>query len=320
MPSVVGGRPMSGNGQVPGEGYRIELADVGYWRRQIKCQDACPVHTDARGYVRAVAEGDDRRAYRIARGPNPLASICGRVCGAPCEAACRRGDYDQPVAIRALKRFATGRFGPEALAGELGAAAFARDVIESAGSDTGAALDEIGKLLEAVRAPGWKRPEGRPVAVIGSGLACAHDLALMGAAVVVYEAEPVPAGMLALGIPEYRLPRDLIRAEVAVIEALGVEIRCNTRVGSDVTFDHLRRDHAAVVIAVGAKRSRGLKIPGVDGPRVLGGVDFLRDVSLGQPVALGRRVVVIGGGNVAYDIGRTVLRQTYLDAARIAAR
>jgi NADPH-dependent glutamate synthase beta subunit-like oxidoreductase len=314
---------MSTNGQVHEEAYRVEQADVEYWRRQIKCQAACPVHTDARGYVRAVAEGDDRRAYLIARGPNPLASICGRVCGAPCEAACRRGDYDQPVAIRALKRFATERCGPEALGGELAPAAFARDVTGHAGSDTDAALDELRKLLDAVRAPGWRRPEGRPVAVVGggpAGLACAHDLALMGVPVVVFEAEPVAAGMLALGVPEYRLPRDLIRAEVAVIEALGVEIRCNTRVGRDVTFDQLRRDHAAVVIAVGAKRSRWLKIPGVDGPEVLGGVDFLREISLGHPVPLGHRVVVIGGGNVAYDISRTVLRQTYLDAARTAAR
>src|SRR5215475_11805089 len=92
-----------------GAAYHVELADTAYWRRQVKCQDACPVHTDARGYVRAIAEGDYRRAYLIARGPNPLASICGRICGAPCEAACRRGDYDQPIAIRALKRFATER-------------------------------------------------------------------------------------------------------------------------------------------------------------------------------------------------------------------
>lgn len=315
---------MSSSGQVSEVGYSVELADVDYWRRQIKCQAACPVHTDARGYVRAVAEGDYRRAYLIARGPNPLASICGRICGAPCEAACRRGDYDQPVAIRALKRFAAERYGPEACAGEPeDAASFARDVAGHAGSDTDAALDEVRALLDAVRAPWWKRPEGRPVAVIGSGpagLACAHDLALMGVPVVIYEAEAVPAGMLALGIPEYRLPRDLIRAEVAVIEALGVEIRCNTRVGHDVSFDALHRDHAAVVIAVGAKRSRSLNIPGVDGPGVVGGVDFLRDISLGQPVALGGQVVVIGGGNVAYDISRTVLRQTYLDAARTAAR
>jgi NADPH-dependent glutamate synthase beta subunit-like oxidoreductase/ferredoxin len=303
--------------------YHVELADTAYWRRQVKCQDACPVHTDARGYVRAIAEGDCRRAYLIARGPNPLASICGRICGAPCEAACRRGDYDQPIAIRALKRFATERYGPERLAAELGDDGFLDKYVRQAGSGVCEALDEIQRLLEAVRSPGWKKLAGKPVAIIGSGpagLACGHDLALMGVPSIIYEAEPVAAGMLALGVPEYRLPRDLIRAEVRLIEALGVEIRCNTAVGKDVSFEQLRRDHVAVVIAVGAKRSRGLKMPGVDGPDVLGGVDFLRDVSLGRPAPLGKRVIVIGGGNVAYDISRTVLRQTYLDAARTAAR
>jgi NADPH-dependent glutamate synthase beta subunit-like oxidoreductase len=303
--------------------YHVELPDVGYWRRQIKCQEACPVHTDARGYVRAIAAGDFRRAYLIARGPNPLASICGRICGAPCEAACRRGDYDQAIAIRALKRAATQRYGPEQLAAELGAGKFSEEVVQHSGSEDCGALDEIQRLLEAVRGPGWKRPEGKPVAIIGAGpagLACGHDLALMGVPVIIYEAEPVPAGMLALGVPEYRLPRDLIRAEVAVIEALGVEIRCSTEIGKDISFEQLRRDHAAIVIAVGAKRSRSIKMPGVDGPGVLGGVDFLRDVALAKPVELSARVIVVGGGNVAYDVSRTVLRQTFLDAARTAAR
>jgi NADPH-dependent glutamate synthase beta subunit-like oxidoreductase len=306
-----------------GTSYTVELADVAYWRRQIKCQDACPVHTDARGYVRAIADGDHRRAYLIARGPNPLASICGRICGAPCEAACRRGDYDQPIAIRALKRFATERHGPECRLSEMGGGTFFDQTVKQAGSGVCEALDEVQRLLEAVRSSGWKRPEGKAVAIIGSGpagLACGHDLALMGIPSVIFEVEPVPAGMLAVGVPEYRLPRDLIRAEVAVIEALGVEIRCNTAIGKDISFEQLRRDFAAVVIAVGAKRSRSLRLPGVDGRDVLGGVDFLRDVALGQPPQLGQRVVVIGGGNVAYDISRTALRQTYIDAARTAAR
>src|SRR6516225_2821781 len=152
-----------------GDGYHVELADTAYWRRQIKCQDACPVHTDARGYVRAIAAGDYRRAYLIARGPNPLASICGRICGAPCEAACRRGDYDQPVAIRGLKRAATERYGAEHLAAELGAASFNEQYVRPAGSEDCAALDEVRRLLEAVRAPDWKRPEAKPVAIIGAG-------------------------------------------------------------------------------------------------------------------------------------------------------
>jgi NADPH-dependent glutamate synthase beta subunit-like oxidoreductase len=303
--------------------YNVELADVNYWRRQIKCQEACPVHTDARGYVRAIAAGNYRQAYLIARGPNPLASICGRICGAPCEAACRRGDYDQPIAIRALKRFATERHGPEQLPTTIDKADFAQQCVEQAGSGVCEALDEIHRLRDAIRSSGWQRPAGKPVAIIGAGpagLACAHDLVLLGIPAVIFEIETVPAGMLALGVPEYRLPRDLIRAEVEVIQALGVEVRCNTAVGRDVTLDQLRGDFAAVVIAVGAKRSRALQIPGVDGPDVLGGVDFLRDVALGQPPQLGQRVIVIGGGNVAFDISRTALRQTYLDAARTASR
>ncbi len=304
-------------------GYRVEIPDTAYWRRQVKCQEACPVHTDARGYVRAIADGDYRKAYLIARGPNPLASICGRICGAPCEAACRRGSYDQAIAIRGLKRTATERYGPEQLVNELGTTVFNEKFVHRAGSDDCAALDEIQRLLEAVRSPDWERPQGKPVAIIGAGpagLACGHDLALMSIPAVIFEAEPVAAGMLALGVPEYRLPRELIRAEVRLIEALGVEIRCSTQIGKDISFDQLRRDFAAVVIAVGAKRSRQLNVPGVHGPGVLGGVDFLRAVALGEPVRLGRRVVVIGGGNVAYDVSRTVLRQTFLDTARTAAR
>ncbi len=303
--------------------YHVEMTDSEYWRRQIRCQDACPVHTDARGYVRAIAEGDYRRAYLIARGPNPLASICGRICGAPCEAACRRGDYDQPIAIRALKRFATERYGPEQALDETAPETYAAAIVQEAGSGVCEAIDELDRLQAAIRSAGWKRPEGKSVAIIGAGpagLACGHDLALMGLPVIIYESEPVPAGMLALGVPEYRLPRELIRAEIAVIEALGVEIRCSIAVGKDITFEQLRAESSAVVIAVGAKKARSLPLPGINGPDVLGGVDFLRDVSLGQPPRLGHRVVVIGGGNVAYDISRTVLRQSYLDTARTAAR
>jgi NADPH-dependent glutamate synthase beta subunit-like oxidoreductase len=142
----------------------------------------------------------------------------------------------------------------------------------------------------------------------------------MGFRPTVFEIEPVPAGMLALGVPAYRLPRELIRREVAVIEALGVEIRTGVEVGTDVSFATLRREHAAVVVAVGAKRARGLGLPGESGPGVFGGVDLLRAVSLGEPMPLGRDVVVIGGGNVAYDVARTVVRQAALDAARTVAR
>jgi formate dehydrogenase beta subunit len=279
--------------------------------------------------VRAIAAWDFEQAYLIARGPNPFASICGRICAAPCEAACRRGKIptsdgdgfftglDRPISIRGLKRFACERHGIEARP-----PAEAFEAVRAYLPEAGADADELAALLRSVGA-GVEPASGQRIAIIGAGcagLACAHDLALLGFRPVVFESEPVPAGMLALGIPEYRLPRELIRREVAVIEALGVEIRCNTAVGREVSFADLRRDHQAVVVAVGAKRPRALGLPGEQGPGVYGGVDFLRSVSLGEAVPLGREVVVIGGGNVAYDVARTVVRQMAYDAARTAAR
>ncbi len=301
--------------------YRAEIPADGHWFEQVRCQAACPVHTDARGYVQAIGRGDYEEAYLIARAPNPLASICGRICGAPCEAACRRGEIDSPVRIRALKRFVAERFGSEA--GPQRAAAITgwlrRHLGGAPAGESRGAEDEILDLNTRGR---FRGAEGQRIAVVGSGpagLAAAHDLALMGFKPVIYEMEPVAAGMLAVGVPEYRLPRDLVRAEVEVIRAMGVEIRCGVTVGKDITLAELRREAAAVVLAVGAKKSRRLPIPGADAERVLGGVELLRDVALGRPVDLGRRVVVIGGGNVAYDIGRTVVRKIQVDAAKVAA-
>jgi NADPH-dependent glutamate synthase beta subunit-like oxidoreductase len=307
--------------------YQVCLATYETWRGQIKCQAACPVHTDARGYVRAIAEGDDELAYLIARGPNPLASICGRVCGAPCEAACRRGELDKPIAIRALKRFACERFGPEARAanGQSGGSLleFLKTAARRHAPRQCQGGEELLPLLQALMAGEIPKAHGKSVGIIGSGpagLAAAHDLALLGFAVTIYEMEPVLAGMLAVGVPEYRLPRDLIRAEVEVITALGVKAVTGCEVGRDVSFSELRRRHDALIVAVGAKRSRPLPIPGAAGRDVMGGVEFLREVSLGRRPLLGRGVVVIGGGNVAYDVGRTVLRQIAMDAARTARR
>ncbi len=178
-------------------------------------------------------------------------------------------------------------------------------------------------LLQALMTRDIPKADGKSVGIIGSGpagLAAAHDLALLGFAVTIYEMEPVLAGMLAVGIPEYRLPRDLIKAEVEVITSMGVEAITNCCVGKDITFPKLREKHDAVIIAVGAKKSRALPIPGADSEGVIGGVEYLRDVSLDESPKLGRGVVVIGGGNVAYDVGRTVVRQVALDAARTARR
>jgi NADPH-dependent glutamate synthase beta subunit-like oxidoreductase len=300
--------------------FDVRIPDREYWREMICCQHACPVGTDARGYVRAIAEGDFNRAYRIARGPNPLASMCGRVCGAPCEAACRRGKIDAPVSIRALKRFACGRFGPESpgfsrsdLPGRIGRI----EDLDCGGPEEIAAL-----LRESVRG-NFLPARGEPVAIVGSGpagLAAAHDLALLGFRPTIFEWEPVPAGMLHLGVPPYRLPRDLIRSEIAVIESLGVEIRCGVKIGRDVSFPDLLKEFAAVLIAVGAKRSRKLDVPGAGGLGVIGGVDFLRAVALGEPAPLGRRVVVVGGGSVAFDVSRSAIRHEEVDVSRTALR
>ncbi len=329
--SSQGAGQVAGVAGPPGSGsLKIEVPGDGYYRGLIPCQSACPVGTDARGYVRAIAEGRFDEAYLIARGPNPFASICGRICGAPCEIACRRGKiprtdddgrfvgYDRPIAIRALKRFACERAGVEARD--------PRHVLESVRSyvpQVCAGPEEMAALLRAFLRGGFEPAAGQKVAIIGAGpagLAAAHDLALMGFRPTVFEMEPVAAGMLAVGVPEYRLPRALIEREVAVIRALGVEIRGGVAVGCDVAFAQIRRDHAAVIVAVGAKRPRALGLPGESGPRVYGGVDFLRWVSLGEPVDLGRDVVVVGGGNVAYDVARSVLRQIAYDTARTAAR
>ncbi|HSC70146.1 MAG TPA: NAD(P)-binding protein, partial [Candidatus Methylomirabilis sp.] len=225
---------------------RVEVPGPDYHRNLVSCQVACPVHTDARGYVRAIAAGRFEEAYLIARGPNPFASICGRICGAPCEAACRRGlvprvdadgrfvANDRPIAIRALKRFACEQAGPDVRPPDKVLEAV-RDYVPEVAADA----DEMAALLRALVAGRFTPAEGQRVAIIGAGpagLSAAHDLALLGFRPVVFETEPVAAGMLAVGVPAYRLPRELIRREVAIIEALGVEIRCNITVGQGISL------------------------------------------------------------------------------------
>jgi NADPH-dependent glutamate synthase beta subunit-like oxidoreductase len=301
--------------------YKVNLADAGYFRESIKCQNACPVGTDACGYVRAIAHGDFEKAYLIARGPNPLASICGRVCGAPCEAVCRRRNIDQAVSIRALKRFAAEHFALKA--GGFEPSELLRNILDSSQSRSRVGGEDLATLAKSFSKNELRPPTGPKVAIIGSGpagLAAGHDLALLGFRPTIFELEPIPAGMLALGIPEYRLPRDLIKAEIDVIRQLGVQIICNVEVGKDIGFDEIRRAYAATIIAVGAKRSRHLSIPGHNGIGVMGGVDLLRAVALNQPPPLSDRVVVIGGGNVAFDVSRTVIRQAGMDVSRTALR
>ena len=248
------------------------------------CRAACPVHTDAGAYVVAIAEGRFRDAYMIARQPNPFPSICGRVCAAPCETACRRGKIDDPVSIRALKRFVSERYGVESFAG---AAAW---------------HEGHGPVPDA---------EGPSVAVIGggpAGLAAAHDLRMAGHPVTIYEAESRLGGMMVLGIPEYRLPRPLIEREIDAVLELGIDVQLNCRIGVEVSFDELLARHAAVFVGVGTSSGRSLDIPGHDLDGVFKAVEFLLNVNRGFRVNLGERVVVVGGGNVAFDAARTALR------------
>ncbi|MEE8382348.1 MAG: NAD(P)-binding protein, partial [Thermodesulfobacteriota bacterium] len=232
----------------------VEIPDKNYWRRLVSCQDACPVHTDARGYVRAIAEGNYELAFRMARGPNPLASICGRVCQAPCEEACRRSAVDEPISIRALKRFTTEQYGAEAKKDKSLSVAESVRMITSANT----ALDERYHIVNAQAEGKLPRAEGQKVIIIGggpAGLSCAHDLSLFGFSPVIFEMESKPAGMLYTGIPEFRLPREVIDAEIRTIESLGVKLRCGTTVGKDIQFDKILREFSAAVISVGAKNS-----------------------------------------------------------------
>lgn len=275
--------------------FRVVIPDYKYWRQNIRCQTGCPVNTDSRGYVMAIAEGDYEKAYWIARIPNPLASICGRVCGAPCELACRRKEIDAAISIRALKRFVTEKYGVEIYQDK-------KDFVQNFKPK----FKEQGAGIIGIA-----RNTSKPVSIVGSGpagLACAHDLVLMGYKPIIYEMENVAGGMCALGIPPYRLPREILQAEIDAIKALGVEIRLGVQIGKDIPLKKLYEDSSAVLLSVGAKISRMLSIEGANSKGVFGGVDFLRDVFTGKDVKIGAKVVVIGGGNVAMDSARTALR------------
>jgi formate dehydrogenase beta subunit len=264
--------------------YKEKKVDRDWLNTNFPCMMACPAHTNAGRYVSLIAEGRFEEAYRFARDPNPLASICGRVCAHPCEAACRRGEIDRPISIRALKRFLTERHGPES------------------------------KHPVDINTGRTQANNGMKVAVVGGGpvgLAAAHDLALMGYAVTIFEAAPVAGGMLYLGIPEYRLPRDVVEAQVREILATGdITLRLNQAAGRDFTISDLRHQgFDAVLLAVGAQRSRDLTIPGVDLDGVHKGIDFLLNVNLGYKFTIGKKVIVIGGGNVAMDVARSAARE-----------
>ena len=293
--------------------YSVTIPDREYFDRNIPCQTACPIHTECGRYVQAIGISKDEEAYLLARAPNPFAYVLGRICAHPCEDNCRRGKIDEPIAICALKRFATDRH------------------------NLGMGHDPGRKALPPVA----KRPQR--VAVVGAGvcgLTCAHDLALLGYTVEVFESAPVPGGMLYLGIPQFRLPREIIKMEVDNILAMGVTLHTRVTIGRDITFDWLRKNFDAVLLATGLNKGRELNIPGAHLAGVFNGIDFLINVNLGFEIELGKRVVVVGGGNVAIDVARAAVRlvheasefgapaeseeekslQPALDAARLAIR
>ncbi|MBS3756665.1 MAG: FAD-dependent oxidoreductase [Desulfobacterales bacterium] len=243
------------------------------------CQMACPAGIDVPSYVTLVGQGKYAEAISVIRRDNPFPWVCGLVCTHPCEFMCVRGRMDAPIAIMDLKGFAAEK---------------------------------------SMSARQYVNPEplpdnGRKLCVVGAGpggLTAAYYLALRGYRVTVIEALPVPGGMMMVGIPRYRLPREVIDREVNMIESLGVDLRLNTRFGNDVTLDSLRSEgHEAFLLAVGAHGSYKLMLPGEDDFKgVLPAVPFLRRVSLGDHRMPGRRVAVVGGGNVAMDAARTSLR------------
>jgi NADH-quinone oxidoreductase subunit F len=239
------------------------------------CQEACPAGTDAGRYVGLVAAGRYDDAYAVAAEVNPFPSVCGWICTAPCEAACRRGVLDEPIAIRTIKRFAA----------------------------------EHGKL-PVVPKPTIKRPE--KVAIVGggpAGMSAAYYLARLGYPVTVLEAMPIPGGMMAIGIPEYRLPREVLQEEIARIVNLGVDLRLDTAMGRDFSLPDLEREgFRAIFLATGASKSRRLGVPGDDLRGVIPATRFLKEVNLGEHPTLAGDVIVVGGGSTAMDAARSAMR------------
>jgi NADPH-dependent glutamate synthase beta subunit-like oxidoreductase/NAD-dependent dihydropyrimidine dehydrogenase PreA subunit len=239
------------------------------------CQAACPAGTDAGRYVGLIAQGRYDEAYAVAAEVNPFPSVCGWICTAPCEVACRRGTLDEPISIRTLKRFAT----------------------------------EHGKL-PTIDPPKVRRTER--VAIVGggpAGMSAAYYLARLGYPVTVLEAMPIPGGMMAIGIPEYRLPREVLREEIDRIVGLGVELKLDAVMGRDFTLNELERDgFKAVFLATGASKSRRLDVPGDSLRGVIPATVFLKQVNLGEQPKLAGDVLVVGGGSTAMDAARSALR------------
>ncbi len=259
------------------EGWQVwrSMKERGPVSPKAPCQVACPAGTDAGRYVGLIGAGRYDEAYAVAAEVNPFPSVCGWICTAPCESVCRRGVLDEPIAIRTLKRFAA----------------------------------EHGKL-PPVEAATSRRPE--KVGIVGggpAGMSAAYYLARLGYPVTVFEAMPVPGGMMAIGIPSYRLPRDVLQDEIARIVGLGVDLRLNAAMGRDFTLGDLENlGYRAVFLATGASKSRRLGVPGDDAPGVVPATLFLKRVNLGEAPRLTGPAIVVGGGSTAMDAARSAWR------------
>ncbi len=310
--------------------YKVFLPDTAFWRGMIPCQRACPVLTDAGKYVQLIAAGSFLEGYLTARSPNPFASVCGRVCSAPCEDKCRRGKIDSPITIRALKRFLTERYGVESINPDT------QDTLVEGGTEPGNKY--TWHLPQQVRSR-RSVARGNHVAVIGggpAGLSCAHDLSIMGYEVTIFEATDKLGGMMVHGIPEFRLPRSLIEKEIDRVLSFGVKVEYETPLSSSFGISELKKEgFEAIFLAVGTQRGRDLQVPGVELDGIIKAIDYIINANRGYRVDLGKRVVVIGGGFVAFDAARMVLRAPLaetldgesatpiapaLDAARMAIR
>ena len=257
--------------------FLVQPVDASWLQCNIECQEACPVGTNCRGYLNLAAEGRFEEGYILSREPNPVAAMCSYVCSAPCERACRRGDIDRPLAIRAMKRFLV----------EWHEASGIPDVM-----------------------PDIETREER-VAVVGAGpagLSIARELATKGYRVTVFDSLPYAGGTMLIGVPAFRLPREAIEMDVRLVERLGVQFVYGTQIGRDIPFEQLQRDYDAVAITAGAMDAVALDIPGADLDGVQYGVDFMKKANLGEELEVGSDVVVIGGGYTAMDCSRTSLR------------
>ena len=246
------------------------------------CKVACPAHVPIQGYLKLAAQGRYKEALELIKTENPLPAVCGRICNKRCEAECTRGGVDEAVAIDEVKRF------------------IADHDLQSEHRTVPKMVNQTGK------------PFTEKIAIIGAGpagLSCAYYLALKGYPVTVFDRNPAPGGMLTMGIPNFRLEKETLNAEIDIIREMGVEFRCGVEVGRDVTIQELREQgYKGFYLAIGAQKSAKIGVPGEELEGVLGGVDFLREVNLGHEVKVGRNVAVVGAGNVAMDVCRTAVR------------